>query len=163
MPDHTDTPKLVDLLGIEMISVNQTASDWKQAADLVGVLLVEAETVSPRYVDAMKEVLQEMGPYAVIAPGIVLLHARPEDGVKEPTFALVTLEEPVNFGNAANDPVDLVFAFGALDKESHVHALRDLADLLTRPGLLDEIRTAESSQAVFEILHEGIQAENSRK
>jgi PTS system ascorbate-specific IIA component len=161
MPDHTDFPRLVDLMGIEMIAVNQRASDWEQAADLVGSLLVEAETVRPRYIEAMKDVLQKMGPYAVIAPGIVLLHARPEDGVQEPTFALVTLDKPVNFGNTANDPVDLVFAFGAMDKESHIHALKDLADILCRPKLLEEIRAAETSEEIAEILQGGIRTVDS--
>jgi PTS system ascorbate-specific IIA component len=58
----------------------------------------------------MRRVLQELGPYAVIAPGIALLHARPDDGVLAPCLALITLSRAVEFGSEQNDPVDLVFA-----------------------------------------------------
>ncbi len=43
--------------------------------------------------------------HIVIAPGIALPHARPEDGVIDSTVAVVRLAEPVNFGNEDNDPV----------------------------------------------------------
>ncbi len=72
-----------------------------------------------------------MGTYAVIAPGIVLLHARPEDGVLKPGLAMVTLSTPVNFGHTENDPVDLVFALAATDKTSHLQGLQELAQLLS--------------------------------
>jgi mannitol/fructose-specific phosphotransferase system IIA component (Ntr-type) len=162
MSSQETLPTLVDLIATETIRVHQTASDWEQATDLVGNLLVNAGTVDARYVDAMKEVLQEMGPYAVIAPGIVLLHARPEDGVKEPTFGLVTLKDPVPFGNTANDPVDLVFAFGATDKESHIHALKDLANILSQPNLLNRIRAAEKPDDILAILQEETQVEEPK-
>ena len=52
--------------------------DWQEAVHLTGQLLVDKGSVAPSYVDAMERVLRDLGPYAVIAPGIVLLHARPQ-------------------------------------------------------------------------------------
>lgn len=161
MSSKNTKPLLAKMLAADTICVNQTVSNWEQATDLVGNLLVSAGTVDGRYVDAMKRVLQEMGPYAVIAPGIVLLHARPEDGVRDPTFGLATLKEPVPFGNPANDPVDLVFAFGTTDKESHIHALKELANILSQPDLVKRIRTAEKPEDILEILEEETQIEGS--
>jgi mannitol/fructose-specific phosphotransferase system IIA component (Ntr-type) len=117
--------------------------------DRVGRLLVESEAVEPRYIEAMKRVLREMGPYAVIAPGIVLLHARPEDGVRRPCLAMITLATPVPFGHSQNDPVDLVFALGAVDKKAHVAALQDLARLLMDPSTLDRFRSAVDGRGVL--------------
>jgi mannitol/fructose-specific phosphotransferase system IIA component (Ntr-type) len=116
--------------------------------DRVGRLLVESEAVEPRYIEAMKRVLREMGPYAVIAPGIVLLHARPEDGVRRPCLAMLTLATPVPFGHSQNDPVDLVFAMGAVDKQAHVAALQELARLLMDSPTLERIRSATDSRSV---------------
>jgi mannitol/fructose-specific phosphotransferase system IIA component (Ntr-type) len=109
---------------------------------------VESEAVEPRYIEAMKRVLREMGPYAVIAPGIVLLHARPEDGVRRPCLAMLTLATPVPFGHSQNDPVDLVFAMGAVDKQAHVAALQELARLLMDSPTLERIRSATDSRSV---------------
>jgi phosphotransferase system HPr (HPr) family protein len=75
--DQTDELKLVTLLDRQTVEAKASVRDWEEAADRVGGLLVNAGRVEPTYIDAMKRVLREMGPYAVIAPGIVLLHARP--------------------------------------------------------------------------------------
>ena len=125
---------------------------WEEAVDHVGSLLLKAGKIQPGYISAMKRVLQEMGPYAVIAPGIALLHARPEDGVVEPCLGLITLSTPVAFGHSQNDPVDLVFALGATDKQSHILALQQLGLLLGRDEKLKAIRAAREGRALVEII-----------
>ena len=149
----TDThPNLLDLLTESTVQAQQAVTNWEEAADRVGKLLVDAGTVEPRYIEAMKQVLREMGAYAVIAPGIVLLHARPEDGVIEPTFGMITLATPVPFGHPDNDPVDIVLAFGAVDKQAHVTALQQLAKLLMDPNAVERIRTASDDQELVSVI-----------
>ena len=150
----TDThPNLLDLLTELTVQAQQSVATWEEAADRVGKLLVAAGTVEQRYIDAMKQVFRDMGAYAVIAPGIVLLHARPEDGVIEPTFGMVTLATPVPFGHPDNDPVDIVLAFGAGDKQTHVTALQQLAKLLMDPVAMQRIRTASDDHELVSVIH----------
>jgi PTS system ascorbate-specific IIA component len=94
----------------------------------------------------MKKVMNELGPYCVIAPGIALLHARPEDGVKKACLSLITLKKPVPFGHSTNDPVDVVFTLGARNKEDHIEALAELADYLLQEKFLQILRGCENSQ-----------------
>lgn len=138
--------QLSEMLTPETVRARASAASWEEAARAAGELLVAAGSVEPRYVEAMMNVLREMGPYAVIAPGIVLLHARPEDGVLRPCLALVTLSTPVPFGHRENDPVDLVLALGAVDKHAHVAALQEMALLLGDDAALRRIRAAESDR-----------------
>ena len=144
--------RLSALISQETLRAKVQVKDWEEAADSVGKLLVSAGKIRPEYVEAMKRVLKEMGPYAVIAPGIVLLHGRPEDGVIEACLGLITLVEPVPFGHSENDPVDLVFALGAVDKSAHISALQQLAEMLGDPVKLQEIRSASSDSALLDIL-----------
>jgi mannitol/fructose-specific phosphotransferase system IIA component (Ntr-type) len=134
--------QLQALLTEQTVRARVTVACWEEAVRAVGQLLVAAGAVEPRYVGAMMRVLRDMGPYAVIAPGVVLLHARPEDGVMQPCFGLITLSTPVPFGHRENDPVDLVIALGAVDKQAHVEALRELALLLSDSAALQRIRSA---------------------
>jgi mannitol/fructose-specific phosphotransferase system IIA component (Ntr-type) len=127
-------------------------ASWEAAVDYVGTLLVNDHKVRPEYIPAMKRVFTELGPYAVLAPGIVLLHARPEDGVLEPCLGLITLADPVPFGHSENDPVDLVFALGAVDKSAHISALQQLAGMLGDPQKLKEIRSAQDDQMLFKVM-----------
>ena len=83
----------------ETIHAKVQVKTWEEAVQAVGELLLSAGKIKPEYITSMKRVLKEMGPYAVIAPGIVLLHARPEDGVIEPCLGLITLVDPVPFGH----------------------------------------------------------------
>jgi PTS system ascorbate-specific IIA component len=89
------------------------------------------------------QIVEEHGPYIVLAPGLALAHARPEDGVLRVCLAVVTLAEPVAFGHPDNDPVDVVFAFGSPDAEQHVAMLSALARRL-QGGLDTELRSAAS-------------------
>jgi len=150
--NSSDTFQLSTLISKETVQAKVKVKDWEDATDTVGRLLIAAGKIKPEYVIAMKRVLKELGPYAVIAPGIVLLHARPEDGVIQPCLGLLTLIDPVPFGHSENDPVDLVFALGAVDKQAHISALQQLAEMLGDAVKLNEIRTASNSSSLLNIL-----------
>jgi len=141
--------QLATMLTAETVRARLSVASWEEAARAAGELLLAAGSIEPNYVEAMINVLREMGPYAVIAPGIVLLHARPEDGVLSPCLALVTLSTPVPFGHSENDPVDLVVALGAVDKQAHVAALQELALLLADEAALQRIRDAQNDQELL--------------
>ncbi len=144
---------LRELLTSDTVLARVSAKSWQEAANQAGQLLIDAGKVESRYVEKMKQSLEEIGPYVVVAPGIALLHARPDDGVIEPCVSLVTLKDPVEFGHSENDPVDVVFAFGAKDKQSHIPALRQLAGLLENLDVINNIRNAETNEALLEAFH----------
>lgn len=147
------TESLLAFLNARTIRAQVHASDWRVAIARAGDLLVEDGAVEPRYIEAMQATVEEHGPYVVIAPGIALPHARPEDGVTRPALSLVTLAEPVSFGHADNDPVDLVLAFGAVDKTSHVRALQELARLLGDDDAVAGIRAARTEEELLDAIH----------
>ena len=148
----SETFQLSSLISKETVRAKVSVRDWEDATESVGKLLVSAGKIAPEYIVAMKRVLKEMGPYAVIAPGIVLLHARPDDGVIQACLGLITLIDPVPFGHSENDPVDLVFALGAVDKMAHISALQQLAEMLGDPEKLGAIRSAADDNSLLQIL-----------
>lgn len=150
--NSSETFRLSSLISKETVQAKVLVKDWEEATEYVGNLLVAAGRITPEYIAAMKRVLKELGAYAVIAPGIVLLHARPEDGVVQACLGLITLSEPVPFGHSENDPVDLVFALGAVDKQAHISALQQLAEMLGDPEKLQQIRSASGSDSLLNIL-----------
>jgi PTS system ascorbate-specific IIA component len=145
---------LKDLLTETTIKLQATAGDWKEAVRIGGNLLVEAGAVTPEYVDAMISFTEELGPYVVIAPGLAIPHARPDAGVIEVGFSLVTLATPVAFGMPENDPVKVLFSFGAPDSEAHVEALREVATLCSDEEVFRAIYEAERVETILELLDE---------
>jgi mannitol/fructose-specific phosphotransferase system IIA component (Ntr-type) len=140
------------MLSKETIALGLGVRDWQEAVREAGSLLVNSGGVEPRYVEAMVQMVQEIGPYIVIAPGVALPHARPEDGVKRPCMSLVTLSPPINFGNEHNDPVKLVFAFGTTDKKAHIDALAELARLLGDSTKLEGLERALSAEEILKLI-----------
>jgi ascorbate PTS system EIIA or EIIAB component len=122
-------------------SVRIRVGDWRAAVRAACQPLVDAGAVEPRYADRCVEMVEEHGPYVVIAPGLALAHARPEDGVSRLSLAVATLAQPVPFGHPDNDPVDLVLAFGSPDDQQHVGMLSALARRLMA-GLDAKLRAA---------------------
>lgn len=142
------------LLGPERILVNAQAETWEDSVRLAGALLVQSGAVDPDYVDAMIAVVKELGPYVVIAPGVALPHARPEQGVHHNAFSLVRLRSPVRFGNPDNDPVTLVIALAARDNSSHIRALQTVATLVGESAFVERLRQAASVEEVTALVRE---------
>ena len=143
---------LVELLTENMIRLNVEAKDWHEALLFGGQLLVDAGGAEARYLDAMIEMVNEMGPYVVIAPGLALGHAGPDKGVNFTCFSLITLKTPVEFGIPENDPVDIIFSFAAPNKEEHMEALRGLALFCMEKENLDVLRAAQEVSEVQDAL-----------
>ncbi|MFO7690072.1 MAG: PTS sugar transporter subunit IIA, partial [Cryobacterium sp.] len=97
---------LVDALS--SIATQADAADWRAAIRLAGDGLVAGGATTGTYTDEMIEAVEKHGPYIVIAPGIALAHSRPSPAVLTGGLSWVSLATPVEFGNAANDPVTLV-------------------------------------------------------
>jgi ascorbate PTS system EIIA or EIIAB component len=108
-------------------------------------LLIKAGAAEERYYQAVLDIKKEHGPYYVIAPGIAMPHARPESGALKTGFSIVTLKEPVKFGNPDNDPVDVVLCICAKDKEDlNNNVIIEAVTLLENESIVDDLRDAAS-------------------
>ena len=123
-------PALAKAFGEDSIRVGAIALDREHTIEMAGELLVASGRSTPEYTESMLEAVAENGPYIVIAPGIALAHGRPSEAVLEIGLSLVTLAEPVIFGNEANDPVRLVIGLCAIDHSSHIDIMAELATFL---------------------------------
>lgn len=137
------------------VSVGVRAEDWREAVEVSGKLLVASGAAEESYVTAMVRIVEELGAYAVIAPGVALPHARPEDGALGVGLSLVVLAEPVEFGSTENDPVDLVFGFATPDADAHVELLGELADFIESEQSLRALRRARSAEEIIGIMEGG--------
>ena len=140
-----------DLFIRDTVVCNFNASNWEEAVIMAGELMLNVGAVEERYLGAMIDVTKELGPYCVIAPGIALPHARPEDGVIKNCFCLITLMNPVEF-NSHNDPVKMIVAFAAIDKEEHIKTLERVAVFLQNNDVVEKIKAADNKNEILKIL-----------
>lgn len=149
---EAEEPCLATLITAETIRLRVAANNWQEVVDKAGRLLLNIGAIEARYIEAMKNIIVKYGPYIVIWPGIALLHAHPEDGVKRLCMSLVTMQSSVKFGHPHNDPVDLVIALGAVDDRSHLKALAQLAEILGDQGMVNGIKSASAKKEILELV-----------
>lgn len=140
--------KLAIAFGEDSIRVLAVALDREHAVELSGDLLVSSGRVTPEYVTQMVDILESHGPYFVLAPGIALAHSKPSESVITTGLSLVTLAEPVAFGNEANDPVRLVIGMCATDHDSHIQMLAELAALLGHEPTVNSLLNAVDTEQI---------------
>lgn len=141
------------LIDTGTIEVGVPASDWEAAVRHGGRLMIDAGLVEERYVEAIIRNHREIGPYFVIAPGIAMPHAKPENGVIKTGYALVTLNTPVEFGDEDNDPVDILIFAGAINREEHnQEAVPQIAELCDSDEYIEALRSAPDRAAAEAVL-----------
>ena len=137
---------------LSSITTKANAQDWRAAVRLAGDGLVEAGITTHQYTDEMIAAVEEHGPYIVIAPGIALAHSRPAESVLKGGLSWVSLETPVEFGHASNDPVSLVIGLAAIDHTAHIEVLKAVASVLSNKKARAELEAATSEGEVRDVL-----------
>lgn len=136
------------------VIVKGSASDWRAAVRLAGQALVASGAAGPGYADEMIRMIEEHGPYVVIAPGLALAHARPGPDVLGDGLAIVTLRDPVSFGHPHNDPVGVVLGLAVSSIEGHLESIADLANAFNDPSTILDIAGADDAATIIRIIEE---------
>lgn len=140
------------LLKREAVLLDADIDNPIDAIKVSGNLLMEAKCVTEDYVNAMIKGYVDIGPYIVIAPGIAIPHARPENGALEKGFSLLRLKNPIEFGHEKNDPVQLVCAISGVGNTGHIEMLQEIATILGDNDKLNKILSAKSFDDIKKII-----------
>ena len=108
------------------IQINVHADSWQSALRLAAKPLLDNGSITATYVENMIQAVIKYGPYIVIAPGLALGHAEPDENVLKTGYAIATLDTPVKFGSKTNDPVDVVVVLASINSKDHLKALRQM-------------------------------------
>lgn len=135
------------------IQCRESVENWQQALDLCAVPLLEAGVITPEYVTAIVHQHQQLGPYYVLAPGLAMPHARPEEGAKGIGLSLLKLRDGVAFGSEEGDPVDVIIMLAAPDKHGHIDTIAALAKLFVSEKDMAELHQANTVQEIKEIIN----------
>lgn len=145
--------KLAEFLTKERIALDVSCDGWKEAVRTGCSLLLQQDCITPEYTEAILRHHEEMGPYMVVAPGIMFAHARPEEGAKQIGISLVRLKTPIAFGNETNDPVSLVLTLATTDNTAHLALLASLMSLLSDEEDMKQVMQAETVEKVMAVIH----------
>lgn len=144
------------LIENKSILLNQKVTNWKEAIKLGTNLLEKSGAIEPRYYETIIGNIEKMGPYIILAPGLAMPHARPEEGVIKTSFALVTLTEPVYF-DGEEDGVSVLITLAGSDSDHHMQGLMEVTQVLddeeSETGVnLDKVLACKTEDDVYTMI-----------
>ena len=134
------------------IVIGADAADWRAAVMLAADALAASGAARPEYGLEMIRMIEQHGPYVVIAPGLALAHARPGPEVLADGLSIVTLSRPVNFGHPHNDPVSVVLGLAIATADEHLAAVAAVANVFNDSTAIAELAAATSAAEVQRIM-----------
>jgi PTS system ascorbate-specific IIA component len=139
-------------LSADSIVLGAEVENWREAVLAAGAALANAGSTLPAYGEEMVRMIEEHGPYVVIAPGLALAHARPGPTVLANGLAVVTLASPVRFGHPHNDPVSVVLGLAVADAEAHLASVAELANVFNDASAIPALAAAQSVEDILRIM-----------
>ncbi|AHF79212.1 Putative PTS system transporter subunit IIA (plasmid) [Sodalis praecaptivus] len=135
----------------QYIQVRMEVSSWQEIIEQAAKPLIEGGFVTAEYPKAVISNTMEYGAYYVFDEGIAIPHARPECGVINNCFSMVTLAAPMSINGS--EPVDIIVMFGGVDKDSHItDGIASIVGLLEQEDTLSQIRRATTIDEILELL-----------
>lgn len=140
-------------LPAENIQIVDSVSDWKQAITLSARPLLAKNAITEGYIDAIFNSHQQLGPYYVLAPGLAMPHARPEQGAIKNGLSLLHIKQGVSFDADENDPIYVVIMLCALSGDEHINMITALADIFSDDERLSALLNAASMEAIQTVIN----------
>ncbi|HDG1706123.1 TPA: PTS sugar transporter subunit IIA [Kluyvera ascorbata] len=140
-------------LPAENIQIVDSVNDWKQAITLSAQPLLAKGAITEGYINAIFNSHQELGPYYVLAPGLAMPHARPEQGAIKNGLSLLHIKQGVSFDADENDPIYVVIMLCALSGEEHINMITALAEIFSDDERLAALLEASSMEAIQSVIN----------
>lgn len=139
---HSLRPGLRDVLTPAGVRIHEGAYDRKTAVALAVQPLVESGAAAPGYGEAILDAMGENGIYPLLAPGILLAHAKPDASVRRVGLTVSVFRRGVALSER-QAPVHTVFTLCTPDNAAHTCVIRDLTRLLGDRDLLRRLQQAD--------------------
>lgn len=140
-------------LPAENIQIVDSVNDWKQAITLSAQPLLAKGAITEDYINAIFNSHQELGPYYVLAPGLAMPHARPEQGAIKNGLSLLHIKQGVSFDADENDPIYVVIMLCAFSGEEHINMITALAEIFSDDERLAALLEASSMEAIQSVIN----------
>lgn len=132
------------------IRTHLVAKDWKEAIRLAVEPLVTAKIATADYADMIISETERLGPYYIVADLVAMPHAKHGSYNLQNGFSLITLKEPVLFGD---QPVRVLICLSSITSDFHVaSALPQICALFEDPEMGFELANAKDADAIFDII-----------
>ena len=133
-----------------------SGSSFLEAASTAASLLVEVGAAREGYPAEVQQIIQQQGPYMVIAPGVAIVHGRPDADSTGSAASLLISSSDLVSGNQKNDPVRVLFAVSATSSERHLQMLQSLSEFLLVEDTVQKLQSCSTVSEVRQFLPQNL-------
>lgn len=117
-------PGLMEFLEKDRICITGDSYTWQESIRFAAKTLLVSGSIQKRYQDTIISQIQYYGPYMFILDGLVLAHAKPEDGVNQLDISMTIFQKPVVFSKLQE--AQIIITLATEDQEKHLKILKDI-------------------------------------
>lgn len=150
--DEETGKMLYSLLDEESIILDYEASEWEEAIQGAGRILLKKGVIEEKYIDSMINIVKRNGPYNVFIPHVSIAHASPEDGSLTLGISLLRLKQPVVFHHPENDPVQIIVCISGGREKRYLQPFFHLVRILQNEEVLEFILSAKNAVEIINII-----------
>lgn len=142
---------LLDILQKEDIQVLEQVDSWKEMIQTASAPLLSRGVIQNSYVQEMIHLVDEYGPYILLANSVAVAHAKPEHGAFRLGLSFLIVKRDVPFDEVSSLRYLFVLSDAAHDK--HLNVLHEILQLSRNRDLLRRLDKCENAAAVRRLLH----------
>ena len=137
---------------LQALLVDSDSHDWQEAVKIIGKLLLDLDSIEEGYIQAMIDVINDIGPYIVVIPHLAIAHAAPLTYVKKNDLVIGVFKEPIYFGSD-NDPVHIIIGLCALTPHSHLEQFQRIADIFSDENAWLDFRKCDTVEELYKLIN----------
>lgn len=143
---------IANLLSPNRIALRNDIRSKKRALEEISIMLASGANVDDKAIFTSLVNREKLGSTGLGA-GVGIPHGRVR-GLDDSVGAVLRLSTGIDFESSDGQPTDLVFGLVVPEDctEEHLDILRQLAEMFTDDEFTQKLRSAESDQALFELL-----------
>ena len=145
-------PGLIEFLQAKKIIITKEKFSWQEAVRYAGKVLQDAGSIEKRYLDTVISQLQYYGPFMFVAPGLILIHAKPEDGANRLDVSMTIFKNPVVFSPFYQAKVAITLATEV--REKHLRIIKEIMAVFSVESRIDAISKLEDDISIIDYLQE---------
>jgi len=145
--------KLEQLISKDSVVCNADISSKKRALELLAELLAKESAVADSFAIFQHLTEREKLGSTCLGHGVAIPHTRTSSNDKA-IGAFIKLDQGIDFDSPDNKPTDLLFALMVPEHytDEHLEILSGLASCFSDDVLRDHLRSANTSQELYEVL-----------
>lgn len=137
----------------DMIQFADSVESWQKAVTMAALPLLQKGYIKESYIDAMINLVEELGPYIVLMPNFAMPHARPENGAIKGGFSILKLNEPVYFSEDRQYYAKVILVLSCENSDSHIKVIQWIGDTFSSSENCEKLFNAGTTKEILDIFN----------